>query len=129
MDRNRQKGEGKIGCVGSLLVFIIMVAAGWQIIPVLFSNNSLESACEAVGGRAVQLNQETILVQIRDKAKELAIPEAMVPGAITVSKQGKDTGVCLVTLKYKRKVDLYGIYSFDIKTDKKLSIPFMDSTQ
>lgn len=127
--RNRQRGEGKLGCIFSLLIFSAMVAAAWQLVPAFYSNNGLVSACESVAARAVQLSQDNIQLQIRDKARELGIQEAMAPGAIIVTKVGgNESGTCTVKLNYTRKIDFYGFYSYDLKTDKNLVIPYINST-
>ncbi len=130
LQRNRQRGEGKLGCIVSLLIFVTLVAAAWQLIPVYYSNNGLVNGCESVAARAVTLSQDNIQLQIRDKARELGIQEAMEPGAIVVTKVGgTESGTCTVKLNYTRKVDFYGVYSYDLKTEKTLVIPYLDATR
>lgn len=125
-----QRGEGKVGCVLSLALLVILIAVGWQVIPVMFANNSLQNASEAVASRAIHLTEDNINLQIRDKAKELGVREALSPGALTVKKQGgSESGVCIVSFDYVTKVDLYGLYTIPIPTKKTMSIPYMDSTR
>lgn len=125
--RNRQRGEGKLGCIVSLLVFITLVAVAWQLVPALFSNNELAEACENIASRAVQLNQDNLQLQIRDKARELGIQEALAPGAIVVAKSGDwQAGVTTVRLNYTRKIEFYGIYTYPLKTEKTISINYRD---
>lgn len=125
-NRNSQRGEGKVGCIVSLLVLVIVGAAAIKIVPVLYTNNELVKAAEEIAGRAAVITQETIDLQIRSKAKDLNIPEALAPGAIVVLRSGATSGSCKVTLKYKRKVDLFGITSIDFNTDTTKTVLFMD---
>jgi hypothetical protein len=129
MNRKRvnQRGEGKIGCVVSLLVLIIVVALALKIVPVLYADNSLVNAAEDLGSRAGIMNQATLEQQLRAKAGELEIPEAMAKGAMTFTILGdRAAGTCIVRLKFTRKIDLYGAYTLPIVVDKTVSRPFMD---
>lgn len=127
-NHNGQRGEGKIGCIVSLLVVALLVAAAFQVVPVLFSNNDFVSAAENIAGRAAINPQATIEVQIRNKAKEIGIPEALVPGAVVVTKTGDNSsGNCTVRIRYTRKIDFYGIYTYPLETNVTKSIPYMDA--
>lgn len=121
-----QRGEGKIGCIVSLLVLIILGAVAFKVVPVFFSNQEFVRSAEEIAGRAAVLSQDNIALQIRNRAQELGIPEALEPGAVTVVKSGAGQGTCRLTLNYKRKVDLFGVTTLDIKTEREKSIPFAD---
>jgi hypothetical protein len=126
--KSSQRGESKIGCTISLLVFVILVAAAFRIVPVLFSNNEFFNAIESIAGRGAVIPQATIEAQIREKARDLKIPEALVPGAITVAKVGDNqNGTCTVRVKYTRKIDFYGVFAFPLETDKQQSFPYMNA--
>jgi hypothetical protein len=126
--RESQRGESKVGCTISLLIFVILVAAAFQIVPVLFSNNDFLNSVESIAGRGAIIPQATIEAQIREKARELKIPEALTPGAIVVSKVGDNmNGTCTVRIKYTRKIDFYGVFSFPLETDKEKSFPYMNA--
>ncbi|HLO69107.1 MAG TPA: hypothetical protein VK188_18960 [Holophaga sp.] len=126
--RAHERGEGKIGCIVSLLVFILLAAAAWKIVPVFYSNNELTRTAEDLGSRAAFVSQANMEAQIRAKAVELEIPEATAKGAVDVKILGDKTGgKCVITLKYKRTVDLYGIYAFQMEVDKTLTRPWMDA--
>lgn len=121
------RGEGKIGCVLALLVFLLAGAVGAKVFPVLYNNNELSEAAAEMAARASILPAATLTVQLRQKAKELAIPEALAPGAMRVEINGDGTsGTCTITLKYSQKVDLYGAYTLVMDTDKTIRKPFMD---
>ena len=45
---------------------------------------------------------------------------------VTVVKSGGGQGTCRLSLNYVRKVDLFGITTIDIKTNKEKAIPFAD---
>lgn len=124
----QQRGEGKVGCIVSLLVLSIVIAAAFQFVPVLFSNNDFISSIESIAGRAAIIPQASLEAQINEKARDLKIPEALAPGAVVVTKSGDNLqGTCNVRIKYTRKVDFYGIFTFPYETDKVISVPYMNA--
>lgn len=126
-NRRNERGEGKIGCVVSLLVLIIVGALAFKIVPVLYANNSLVNAAEDLGSRAGVMSVATLEQQLRAKAAELEIPEALAKGGITFTILGdRSAGTCIIKLKYTQKLDLYGAYTLPISTDKTISRPYMD---
>lgn len=127
INHRQQRGEGKIGCIVTLLILSIAGAAAFQVVPVLFSNNDFLNSVENIAGRAGILPQTTIEAQLAQKARELNIPEALAPGAIVVSKAGdKQQGTCTVRLNYTRNIDFYGVFAYPLKTEKVKTIPYMD---
>lgn len=126
--RTPERGEGKIGCFISLLVLLLAGGVAFKLIPVFFSNGSLVNTAEDLGSRAALMPVSAMEQQIRSRAAELEIPEAMAKGAITISLMGdQHSGTCNITLRYTRKIDLYGFYTFDLPTDKTVSRPYMDA--
>jgi hypothetical protein len=126
--RDHQRGEGKIGCIVTLLSLSIVGAAALQVVPVLFSNNEFLGAIENIAGQASILPQANIEAKINQKARELNIPEALVPGAIIITKAGDNqSGTCTVRIKYTRKIDFYGVFTYPFETDKTKAIPYMDA--
>lgn len=127
-NKAHQRGESKVGCTITILVLAILGAAAFQVVPVLFSNNEFLSAAEEYAGRAAIIPQATIEAQIIQKAKELGIREALAPGAVIVTKSGDNmAGTCTVRVKYTRKIDFYGVFTFPLETDKTKSVPYMDA--
>jgi hypothetical protein len=124
--RRRERGESKFGCTVALLVLILVVGVGFKVVPALFSNNELADSAERLAGQAVTKSGDDIQRQILAKAKQLEIREALVPGAITVTRDGGNAGMCVVTIHYTRKLDFYGVASWDLTTDKNLQIPYSD---
>ncbi len=126
-NRRNERGEGKIGCIVSLLVLIIVGAVAMKVVPVLYANNSLVNAAEDLGARAGIMPVATLEQQLRAKASELEIPEALAKGGITFTILGdRSAGTCVIKLKYTQKVDFYGAYTLPITTDKTISRPYMD---
>lgn len=135
--RTRQAGEGKVGCFVTLTILIIAIATAIKAGPIYYSNNELANAIKSdIGPGASRARSDMpaeeladqIALQIRSKARELEIPEAMKPGAVTVSVQqsGSDTpGNVHIALRYARPVDFYGVYSYTFKTDEALDITIM----
>lgn len=122
----RQRGEGKIGCIVTLLVIAVLGAAAFKVVPILFANNDLLNSIENIAGRAAVVPQATIEAQISAKARELNIPEALAPGAIQVSKNGDNmSGTCVVRINYTQKIDFYGVFTYPLKTDKTKSVPYL----
>jgi len=122
--RSRQAGEGKIGCFVTLALLIILVAAAIKGGPVYYSNTELVKACnDDIAPMASRATDEEILAQVRAKAKQLEISEALAPGAITVHivQSGNDTpGNVHIGLRYQRAVDFYGVYTYNFVTDESI---------
>jgi hypothetical protein len=126
--RTQQRGEGKTGCMLTLLVLGLLVAAGAKIVPVFYANNSLEDTAADLASKAGVLPVASIEVQLQDKAKELEIPEALAKGAMRVTLVGERVaGTCTIRLNYSRKIDLYGVYTLTVTTDKSVMKPYMDA--
>lgn len=127
-NKRSQRGESKVGCTISFLVLAILIAVALKLVPVLFSNNDFLNSVENIAGRAGVLPQATIEAQIRQKIKELEIPEALAPGAVVITKVGDNmAGTCTVRVKYTRKIDFYGVFTLSLETDKTKSIPYVDA--
>lgn len=120
----RQRGEGKIGCTITLLIFIVLIAAGIKIVPVYWNDNQLKDYADDLCVRAMNGSAESLQKDVQKKARELEIQEAVAPGAIKVTKTGERTGSCTVRLKYTTAIDLYGVYTFRKEVDQTLSHQF-----
>ena len=127
LSRKGERGEGKIGCIIMLLVLVAAAAAAAKIVPVLYSNSSLSSYAEEVATKGGLYKEPALQQMLQDKAKELDIPEALAAGAMNLTTTGPGTGVCTIRLHYTRSVDLYGVYSLDLSTDKTISSKYMDA--
>jgi hypothetical protein len=123
-----ERGEGKIGCIVTLLVLIIVGGLGFKILPVLYNNNELVSTAEDLGSRAGLMPAATVEAQLRSKALELEIPEAVAKGAMTLTIIGdRQAGTAIIKIKFTKKIDLFGLYSLPITVDKNISRPYMDA--
>lgn len=126
--RRLQRGEGKIGCIVSLLVLILVGGVGVKLIPYAWSVEQLKDNADELASRAGLLSDETIRVQLRAKAKDLELPEALAPNAIILRRQGStNDGYMLIELRFKRDIDLYGAYTFTWATEKRIYKPYLDS--
>ncbi|HEX9082823.1 MAG TPA: hypothetical protein VF768_11120 [Holophagaceae bacterium] len=127
----RQRGEGKVGCTLTLLVFGILVAIGLKVVPVYYANSELVDACKFIASSASRLPLELVEKQTRDKARELGMRDVLSQkDAITVSKDSTgmgDPGTCTIRLRYKQTIDLYGVYQFDIVTNKTITEPILEN--
>lgn len=125
----RQRGEGKLGCIVSLLVFGALAAAGYKAIPVYYGDSELVDACDFIASSAARKPIETVEREVRDKAKELGIPEVLMDkNAIRVVKGGSgEAGTCTITLRYKRTIDFYGAYQWTKETNKRISKPIFEN--
>ena len=125
--RPRERGEGQIGCVVTLGVLLLVTAVLYKVVPVFYANSSLADTANDLSSKAGILAAATLELQLKAKAKELEIPEALAPGAIKVSLAGdKNSGTCSIHLHYTRKVDLYGAYVYPVDFDKIVMNPYMD---
>jgi hypothetical protein len=126
--RTRERGEGKIGCILTLAVLIAAGCVAFKVVPVLWANNGLVTAAEDLGSRAGLMPAPALEQQLRAKAAELEIPEALAKGAINFKILGDShAGTCIVELHYVSKVDLFGVYTLKVPVDKSLVRPYMDA--
>lgn len=124
--RHRQRGEGKVGCILSMLVLGLCVAIGIKAVPVYWGNNELQDAAKDLATRASVSPVEAIELQLRAKAKELQIAEAFSPNAMRASKRGdSQQGMCTIKLRYDRKIDFYGVYTWTVTVDKEITAPYI----
>lgn len=126
----RQRGEGKVGCILTLLIFGALVAAALKIVPVYYNNSELADGCHFIASSASRIPLELVEKQAKDKARELGMADVLAqPNSITASKSTAGTGesgTCTIHLKYKQTIDLYGIYKFEVVTDRKISEPILE---
>lgn len=124
-----QRGEGKLGCLISLLVLGSLGAAAYKAVPIYYGNSELVDACDFIASGAAHKPIETIEREVRAKAKELGVVEALTQkNAIQVNKGGSaDAGTCTITLHYKRTIDFYGLYQWTLDTDKRISKPIFEN--
>ena len=126
-NRPRERGEGQVGCVVTLVALILVAAVLGKIVPVFYANSNLVDTANELTSKAGILSASVIELQLKSKAKELEIPEAIAPGAMKVTITGdKNSGSCSIHLKYTRKIDLYGAYVYPVDLDKTVMNPFMD---
>jgi hypothetical protein len=124
--QRRQRGEGKIGCIVSLVVLVTLTATAFKAVPIYWSDNELKDAAKDIASRASVLPVEAIELQLRAKARDLGIGEAITPGAIKASKYGgASQGTCTVVINYKRKIDFYGIHQWTVIANTSISAPYM----
>jgi len=125
-----QRGEGKIGCFFSLLILGLLGAVAFKAVPVYYGNSELVDACDFIASGASKKPLETIEREIKEKARELGVMEALTSkGAIRVTKAGGGDagGTCTIILHYKRTIDFYGAYSYTLETDKRITKPIFEN--
>jgi hypothetical protein len=125
--RMKERGEGKIGCVVTFLVLVAAGALAYKLVPVFYTNMALQDFGNDLTTRAGVMGVNDLTVQLRAKARELQIPEALAKGAMSLTVNGSNSaGVCTVQFHYSRQVDLYGFYTLTIDTDKTITNQYMD---
>ena len=124
-----QRGEGKIGCIFSLLVVGALGAAAYKAVPVYYGNSELIDACGFIASGATSKPVEIIEREVKDKAKELMVVEVLTQkGAIRVTKTSDgEAGTCTITLHYKRIIDFYGFYQWTLVTDSRTTKPIFEN--
>ncbi len=126
--RRTERGEGKIGCMVTLVVVILGGGVAVKVVPEYLSNDAIMNTTRELASRAGVRPVEEIKAQIMAKAKEEEIAEVLAPGAITINTTGnKDAGTCTIRVNYTRNVDFFGITSTKLTFDKTVSMPFMDA--
>ncbi len=125
----QQRGEGKIGCIVSILVLGVLGAAAFKAVPVYYGNSELIDACDFIASGASRKPLETVEREVKDKARDLGVLEALsTKNAIRVTKAGSgEVGNCTITLRYKRTIDFYGVYKYTLETDKRITKPIFEN--
>lgn len=121
-----QRGEGKIGCIVSLVVFGILAAVAAKIVPYWWSVDQLVSTADELASRAGVLRAESLKLQMNAKASELELAEALKPGAMVINLTGTESnsGTCTITLRFSRDLDMYGVTKITWNTEKRISKPW-----
>ena len=106
-------------------------AAGLKAVPVYYNNSELADACKFIASSASRIPLELVEKQAKDKARELGMIDVLSQkNAITVTKRGGggpgEPGTCTIHLRYKQTIDFYGVYKYDLVTDKKISEPILE---
>jgi hypothetical protein len=124
-----QRGEGKLGCLVSLLVLGLLGAAAAKAVPIYYGNSELIDACDFIASGASRKPTETVEREVKDKARELGVVEALADkNAIRATKvSGGEAGTCTITLRYKRVIDFYGVYKYTLVTDKRITKPIFEN--
>ena len=125
----KQRGDGKIAFIITLLVAIILVAVGIKVVPAHLSNNKFLTAVEEIAGKAANSADDDLRAMMVAKARELGITEAQEPQAIAVARTnpqaGSTQGMCTVRVKYNRNINIFGVTSVKLAVDKEIAKPFL----
>jgi hypothetical protein len=98
-------------------------------VPVFYANHQMEDAAtrkaESASGRAEEIIQRELL----EEARTIGVEQALRPRAITVVKRGGGDGMgsCTVSLSYTTTIDFYGLYKWDLVTDKRITKPLLEN--
>ncbi len=84
--RLRARGEGKVGCILWLVVFLVAALIAWKMIPVKIASSQLYDYMEDEAKFAAGNTPETLKKRIHQKARELNLP--VKEEAISVEKPG-----------------------------------------
>jgi Tfp pilus assembly major pilin PilA len=127
--RTRQRGEGKVGCISSLVVLALLTAIAIKMVPVYYANNQLYDAAERKAEGASGRAEEVLLRELLEEARTIGVEQAIKPRAITVTKRGGGDGMgsCTVTLNYTTTIDFYGFYKYDVIVDKRITKPLLEN--
>jgi len=112
--RNRERGEGRIGFLISLIVLGVAIFLGAKIIPVRISAYEFKDTLrEEARYAAVRNDDKKVADRIMQKAAELEIPLKR-----KNLKLKRTTGEMIITAKYEHPIDLKVttyVYKFDEK--------------
>lgn len=129
MNRRRQRGEGKLGCLFTLALLVAAGGAAFKAVPVYYGNSELADACAFIATGASRKPVEAVQREVREKARELGVFEALADkGAIQVTKTGNgEVGTCTIRLHYSRVIDFYGLTQWTLVTDRTITRPIFES--
>lgn len=126
MRNQRQRGEGKIGCIVSLVVLLVLGAIAAKIVPYWWTADQFINSADELASRVGVIGKESVIAQLRVKASELELFEATKPGAVTVNVSSTDgqTGMCAIDIRFQRELDFYGITKYTWVTEKQIRKPW-----
>lgn len=85
----RQRGEGKVGCLVSLLLLSALGAAAFKAVPVYYGNSELVDACEFIASGASRKPVEVLEREVKEKARSLGVAEVLADkSALRITKSG-----------------------------------------
>ena len=124
-----QRGEGKVGCLATLLVVGVLGAAAVKAVPVYYGNSELIDACDFIATGGGRKPVEVLEREVKEKARELGVVVALTDkNAIRVTKVSTgEAGTCTIVLRYKRPIDFYGVYKWTLVTDKRITKPILEN--
>lgn len=124
-----QRGEGKVGCILTMLILGAVGAIAYKAIPVYYGDSELVDACDFIASGASKKPIETIEREVKDKAKELGVIEVLMDKkSVRVSKASTgESGTCTITLRYSRTIDFYGAYKWTRVMDKRITKPIFEN--
>lgn len=112
--RNRERGEGRIGFLISLIVLGVAIFLGAKIIPVRITAYEFKDTLrEEARYAAVRNDDKSVADRIMQKAEELEIPLKR-----KNLKLKRTTGEIVITAQYEHPIDLKVttyVYRFDAK--------------
>jgi hypothetical protein len=124
-----EKGEGKLGCIVSMVVLAVLGAAAYKAVPVYYGDSELVDACDFIASAAARKPIEAIEREVKEKARELGVTELLADKkALRVSKTSSgDAGTCTIQLRYTRTIDFYGAYTWRRKIEKQITKPIYEN--
>ncbi len=126
--RRKERGEGKIGCIISLLIFVVAGGIAIKLVPVYMHHDDLVTACREAATRAGLVSIEELQKGLVAKALLLELPEAAQPGAVTITRTGdRRSGFCTININYSEKVDFYGLTTYTMDFKKNFTQSYMDA--
>ncbi|HXK62079.1 MAG TPA: hypothetical protein PLP42_19510 [Acidobacteriota bacterium] len=115
-----QRGEGRFGCVVTLLLLFVFGLACFRCLPVFLDKMDFEDQLERIAseGGSRGWDAESVKHQIRELAKVKQFE--MAPEDLRVLTTGRPGGELRIDVKYSRTVDLAGYsYTFRFHTQAK----------
>ncbi|MEI6592330.1 MAG: hypothetical protein WCL47_03755 [Holophagaceae bacterium] len=125
----RQRGEGKVGCLVSLLLLGILGAAAFKAVPIYYGNSELVDACEFIASGASRKPVDVLEREVKEKARALGVTELLADKtALRITKSGGgEVGSCTITLRYVQVIDFYGVYQWPLTTEKRITKPIFEN--
>lgn len=125
----RQRGEGKVGCLVSLLLLGVLGAAAFKAVPVYYGNSELVDACGFIASGASRKPVEVLEREVKEKARSLGVNELLADKtALRITKASNgESGTCTITLRYVQVIDFYGVYQWSLTTEKQITKPIYEN--
>lgn len=120
IDRRKQAGDGKLGCILWSLLLIAGVLVAWKAVPVKIATSELYDFMVEQAKWSANANEETLKRRLLAKAKELDLP--IDPRQVVVERPGDKVRM---RVQFTVPLEFPGYtynWNFDLRVDRSIYV-------